>query len=80
VEQVLADTTRSVQRINDMAGQIATACGQQSSVTEEIARNISDIRNLSDDAATNSARSMQASQHVSSLSHGLATLVGRFRV
>lgn len=80
VEQVLAETTRSVQRINDMAGQIANACEQQSSVTEEIARNISDIRNLSDDAATNSARGMQASQQVSSLSHGLATLVGRFRV
>lgn len=79
VDQVLADTTHSVQRINDMAAQIATACEEQSSVTEEIARNISDIRDLSNDAAKNSARSMQASQQLSSLSQTLAALVGRFR-
>ncbi|MCG6541276.1 methyl-accepting chemotaxis protein [Pseudomonas sp. KSR10] len=80
VDQVLADTTHSVQRINDMAAQIATACEEQSSVTEEIARNISDIRDLSNDAAGNSAESMQASQQLSSLSQSLADLVGRFRV
>ncbi len=80
VDQVLAETTHSVQRINDMAAQIATACEEQSSVTEEIARNISDIRDLSNDAAANSASSMQASQQLSALSQTLATLVGRFQV
>ncbi|WP_404438845.1 methyl-accepting chemotaxis protein [Stutzerimonas chloritidismutans] len=80
VDQVLAETTHSVQRINDMAAQIATACEEQSSVTEEIARNISDIRDLSNDAAANAASSMQASQQLSALSQTLATLVGRFRV
>ena len=80
VDQVLVETTHSVQRINDMAAQIATACDQQSSVTEEIARNISDIRDLSNDAAANSASSMQASQQLSALSQTLATLVGRFQV
>ncbi|WP_415846024.1 methyl-accepting chemotaxis protein [Stutzerimonas zhaodongensis] len=80
VDQVLAETTHSVQRINDMVAQIATACEEQSSVTEEIARNISDIRDLSNDAAANSASSMQASQQLSSLSQTLATLVGRFQV
>ena len=77
---MLADTTQSVQRINDMAAQIATACEEQSSVTEEIARNISDIRDLSDDAAANSSKSMQASQQLSGLSQSLAALVGRFQV
>ncbi|MCP9340317.1 methyl-accepting chemotaxis protein [Stutzerimonas xanthomarina] len=80
VDQVLADTAESVQRINDMAAQIATACEEQSSVTEEIARNINDIRDLSDDAAANSSKSMQASQQLSGLSQSLATLVGRFQV
>ncbi|MCQ4314331.1 methyl-accepting chemotaxis protein [Pseudomonas stutzeri] len=80
VDQVLAETSQSVQRINDMAAQIATACEQQSSVTEEIARNITDIRDLSNDAAANSAKSMQASQQLSTLSQSLAELVGRFRV
>ncbi len=80
VDQALAVTGDSVQRINDMAAQIATACEEQSSVTEEIARNISDIRDLSNEAASTSERSSRASQHLSELSTGLAQLVGRFRV
>ncbi|MBD2836759.1 methyl-accepting chemotaxis protein [Pseudomonas sp. JM0905a] len=80
VDQALTDTGDSVQRINDMAAQIATACEEQSSVTEEIARNISDIRDLSNEAAQTSEQSNQASQRLSQLSSGLAQLVGRFRV
>ncbi|VXC35832.1 Methyl-accepting chemotaxis protein [Pseudomonas sp. 8Z] len=80
VDQALSVTSESVQRINDMAAQIATACEEQSSVTEEIARNISDIRDLSDEAAQTSEHSTIASRHLSELSHGLAQLVGRFRV
>ncbi|MCY1278931.1 Methyl-accepting chemotaxis protein (MCP) signaling domain protein [compost metagenome] len=80
VDQALSVTGDSVQRINDMAAQIATACEEQSSVTEEIARNISDIRDLSDEAAQTSEQSTQASRHLSELSSGLAQLVGRFRV
>ena len=49
-------------------------------MTEEIARNISDIRDLSDDAAANSTKSMQASQQLSGLSQTLVSLVGRFQV
>ena len=79
VDQVLAETSVSVQRINDMAAQIATACEEQSSVTEEIARNITDIRDLSNEAATCSSQSMLASQQLSGLSKTLAELVGRFR-
>lgn len=80
VDQALSVTGDSVQRINDMAAQIATACEEQSSVTEEIARNISDIRDLSNEAAQTSEQSTRASQYLSELSHGLAQLVGRFRV
>ena len=80
VDQALSVTGDSVQRINDMAAQIATACEEQSSVTEEIARNISDIRYLSNEAAQTSEQSTRASQHLSELSHRLAQLVGRFRV
>jgi len=80
VDQALTDTSDSVQRINDMTAQIATACEEQSSVTEEIARNISDIRDLSNEAAQTSEQSAQASQRLSELSQGLTKLVGRFRV
>ena len=68
-----------VQRINDMAAQIATACEEQSCVTEEIARNITDIRDLSNEAATYSSQGKLASQQLSGLAKTLADLVGRFR-
>lgn len=80
VEEALSYTGDSVRRISNMAAQIATACEQQSCVTEEIVRNITDIRDLSIDAAKTSEQSAQASQHLSRLSNGLAQLVGRFRV
>ena len=80
VEEALSYTGDSVRRISNMAAQIATACQQQSCVTEEIVRNITDIRDLSIDAAKTSEQSAQASQHLSRLSNGLAQLVGRFRV
>jgi methyl-accepting chemotaxis protein len=80
VDGALSATGDSVARINDMAAQIATACEEQSSVTEEIARNISDIRDLSNEAALTSEQSTQASARLSELSHSLAQLVGRFRV
>ncbi|MBK3869078.1 HAMP domain-containing protein [Pseudomonas stutzeri] len=79
VDQVLAQTSMAVQRINDMAAQIATACVEQSSVTEEIARNITDIRDLSNEAAAYSSQGMLASQQLSGLSKTLSDLVGRFR-
>jgi len=80
VDEALSAAGDSVGRINDMAAQIATACEEQSAVTEEIARNISDIRDLSNEAAQTSEQSTQASARLSELSHGLAQLVGRFRV
>ncbi|MWV12636.1 HAMP domain-containing protein [Pseudomonas sp. R-28-1W-6] len=80
VDGALSATGDSVARINDMAAQIATACEEQSSVTEEIARNINDIRDLSNEAALTSEQSTQASARLSELSNGLAQLVGRFRV
>ena len=80
VEQVLEGTRESIQRISDMAAQIATACEEQSSVTEEIARNIDEIRTLSNQATQMSEQSTQASRGLSDLSGQLAGLVGRFQV
>ncbi|MCU1718742.1 methyl-accepting chemotaxis protein [Pseudomonas sp. 5P_3.1_Bac2] len=80
VDKALAQTSDSVQRINDMTAQIATACEEQSSVTEEIARSITDIRDLSNEALHTSEQSAQASHRLSELSRNLSELVSRFRV
>ena len=78
-EHALEQTAGAVHRINDMAAHIATACEEQSSVTEEIARNITDIRDLSNQAADTAGESRQSSQHLAALASSLSTLVGRFR-
>ena len=56
VDGVLAATGDAVGRINDLAAQIASACEEQSRVIDEIARNISEVRELSAQAAEHSSR------------------------
>lgn len=80
VDEALATSSSAVSRINNMAAQIAAACEQQSSVTEEISRNITDIRDLSSKAAQTSEQGSQASTRLSELAGRLTQLVGRFRV
>lgn len=80
VDEALAASSSAVSRINSMAAQIAAACEQQSSVTEEISRNITDIRDLSSKAAQTSEQGSQASTRLSELAGRLTQLVGRFRV
>lgn len=80
VDEALAASSSAVSRINNMAAQIAAACEQQSSVTEEISRNITDIRDLSSKAAQTSEQGSQASTRLSELAGRLTQLVGRFRV
>ncbi|KAJ10964.1 methyl-accepting chemotaxis protein [Pseudomonas aeruginosa] len=80
VDGVLAATGDAVGRINDLAAQIASACEEQSRVIDEIARNISEVRELSAQAAEHSEQGTGASRRLSELSSELARLVGRFRV
>ncbi|MFF6745358.1 methyl-accepting chemotaxis protein, partial [Pseudomonas aeruginosa] len=80
VDGVLAATGDAVGRINDLAAQIALACEEQSRVIDEIARNISEVRELSAQAAEHSEQGTGASRRLSELSSELARLVGRFRV
>jgi methyl-accepting chemotaxis protein len=78
-ETSLAETSASVMRINDMAAQIAAACEEQSQTTEDIARNISGIRDLSNQAAQSSQESRDASNALARLASTLQQQVGRFK-
>lgn len=80
VESTLAQAAQGVDSINEMAAHIAAACEQQSSVTEEITRNITEIRDLSDRSAQTSAHGVDSSEQLSATAGRLARLVGRFRV
>ncbi len=80
VESTLAQAAQGVDSINEMAAHIAAACEQQSCVTEEITRNITEIRDLSDRSAQTSAQGVDSSQQLSATAGRLAKLVARFRV
>ena len=78
-ETSLNETSASAMRINDMAAQIAAACEEQSQTTEDIARNISGIRDLSNQAAQSSQESRDASNALARLASTLQAQVGRFK-
>ncbi len=78
-ESSLNETSASVMRINDMAAQIAAACEEQSQTTEDIARNISGIRDLSNQSAQSSQESRDASNVLARLAANLQQQVGRFK-
>ena len=76
----LAGIGSAVQNITNMAIQIATAAEEQSSVTEEIDRNLVDINQLAMSTSEGAAKTADASQRLNQLSASLRQLLGRFRV
>ncbi len=77
--EALIQITESVATISNMTTQIATAAEQQTSVTNDINRN---IVNISDEArltATNAGQSNAASGQVDSLSQQLKSQVSQFK-
>ena len=70
----------SVARISDMNAQIATAVEEQSSVTEEVSRNITTIGSVANELAGAAANSDKTSQDMAGQSAHLHDLVNRFRV
>lgn len=79
-DQALSATTSSVHKIIDMAAQIAAATEEQSAVTEDIARNINEIRDLSLEVSRASSESADTSRRLTDLSEGLAHAIKRFNI
>lgn len=76
----LEGITAAVERITEMNLQIATAAEEQSQVAEEMARSVSDIRTVSDEASEGAQHTASASQRLAELSQQLQTLTHRFKV
>lgn len=79
-DHALTATTNSVHKIIDMAAQIAAATEEQSAVTEDIARNINEIRDLSLEVSRASSDSADTSRRLTELSEGLADAIKRFNI
>ena len=63
-----------------MAAQIATAAEEQTSVNEEINRNITNISTISDSTSTEADNTHQSSRELEELARNLNLLVSQFKV
>ncbi len=76
----LQKITNSVASINDMAAQIATAAEEQTSVNEEINRNITNISTISDSTSVEAENTHHSSKELEELANNLSLLVSQFKV
>ncbi len=76
----LGSITQAVSTISDMNTQIASAAEEQSSVAEEMSRNIVAIRDVAEQSAHGAQQTASASDELSRLSSELQTLVRQFKV
>ncbi|MFB9217232.1 methyl-accepting chemotaxis protein [Vibrio sinaloensis] len=76
----LTQIQTAVERISDMATQIASAAEEQASVTSEITRNTVGIRDVSNDLADEAHDAAAQAAKLSELSHELEQEINRFKL
>lgn len=79
-DRSLDSITHSVDRINDMNAQIATAAEEQSAVVEEMNRNVESIRHLSMQTLDSTDEVVSATGHLEHLAGRLTSLVHQYKV
>ncbi|MDX2321633.1 MAG: methyl-accepting chemotaxis protein [Moritella sp.] len=70
----------AIGKIASMNTQIASACSEQNSVTEDLNRNVTNINLSSTEVSTGSQHTAQACIEISQLSVGLQTTMAQFKV
>jgi methyl-accepting chemotaxis protein len=77
---VLTLITASIVSINDMNCQIATAAEQQSSVAEEINRNVVNVQELTHQSSASTAQVSTTSHELARLGEGLTGQIRQFKI
>lgn len=72
--------TQFVTDINDLSTQIATAAEEQSSVTQELSRNMSAINDIVGELDSNGQQALEEAQRISDMNQKLTDIVGRFKL
>jgi len=76
--QLMESTGASIESINQMTVMIATATSQQSTVTDEISRNVNNILTASNQAAEEAKHAAESGENLLSISHSLKDIAKRF--
>jgi len=76
----LQSITRDVQELSDMSTRIATAMEQQSTVTEEIKRNMEAINSTVAANSENAVKTADASDRLTVITTEVSEMVGHFKV
>ncbi|GLS89701.1 chemotaxis protein [Psychromonas marina] len=79
ISESLTSVTTAITSINDMSTQIATATTEQSSVTEEVNRNICAIQKIVNSLTENSTEAEKIAANVLTEGDKLGELVGQFK-
>lgn len=79
-ETSLHDIAKSVQNINDLNFQIASAAEEQSAVTEEMNRNVQKISSISEQSSQGASQTRMASEELARLAEGLQSRINQFRL
>lgn len=80
ISESLGAVTSSVANINDMSTHIATAATEQSSVTEEINRNITSVQEIVNQLLESSRQAAEVSSLVANSGDHLGKLVSQFKI
>lgn len=80
VTDSLDTMTGSIVKINDLSTQIATASEEQSSVTEEVSRNMNNIRDMVHELSQNGQATVDSTQNLAAANAQLDMLVNKFKL
>ena len=80
VAESLESMTRFVDDINALSTQIATAAEEQSSVTQELSRNMTAINEIVGELDTNGQQALRDAEEVANINDQLIAIVGRFKL
>lgn len=80
MDEALARITEGIMGIGDMSGQIASATQEQSSVSQEINRNVVNLRDLAEGSTTANEQVDASARGLSQLAGELVAQVGQFKV
>ena len=72
--------TQFVTDINDLSTQIATAAEEQSSVTQELSRNMAAISDIVGELDSNGKYALEEAQNISNMNEKLTEIVNRFKL